>query len=71
MEPEAAHKVDLSCLTRDQREEIGVCFQELEVCTSAYETPPPPPSTDASTTVIAALIGFVAGGILTAWQLHH
>lgn len=64
--PVWAKDLDLSCLSRPQREEIAVCFLQNEACHKSLESAPAEIEKNSwKNYVIAALLG-VAGGFALA-----
>lgn len=54
---------DFGCLTRDQKERVVTCFEQLEGCHEGLEEINSE-LTDHSGIVITAIIGFLVGGIV-------
>ena len=57
----APSNLNLSCLDRQQREEIADCFGELEVCNAEFKEATTPPSAKVPQLIMAILAGFAAG----------
>lgn len=60
----------LSCLNREEKETIEICFEENTACHAALANVTPAPAPEWELVALGLAVGFLGGMVLDA-QLHH